>query len=185
MATNVMKNTYSLFGLIELPDYRYTNYHIINESHSWNTDVTKFAGFQNSFAFERAFVPIGNWVQLQTQLYWSYCFPISIAYVLIIFGIKHLMYNRQAFNLRKLLMLWNLFLAIFSILGTYRCLPEFIHIIQTDGIRASYTKSTYYAVCKFFVTNFRFFLNHFLYVYNKTGLSSIRMVSIFYRKQSI
>ena len=95
------------------------------------------------------------------------------------------MHNRQAFNLRKLLMLWNLFLAIFSILGTYRCLPEFIHIIQTDGIRASYTKSTYYAVSKFFVTNFFSpVLNDFLYVY-KTGLSSIRMVSIFYRKQSI
>ena len=155
MATTIVKNTYSLFGF-ELPDYRYTYYNVINESHSWDPDVTKFPGFQNSFAFERSFIPIGNWIQLQTQLYWRYCFHLSIAYVIIIFGIQRIMRDRQSFNLRTLLMFWNLVLATFSIIGTYRCLPEFIHIIRTEGLRASYTKSSYYAVSllRFFLLSF-------------------------------
>lgn len=138
-------DTYQFLGY-ELSNHRYSTYHIVNYNHSWETDITRFPGFQNSFFFERAFIPIGNYVQELTFRFWHWSFYISAIYLAIIFSIQKIMESRKPFNLRTPLILWNAFLAVFSIVGVYRCLPEFIHIVYNEGLAASFTKASYYAV---------------------------------------
>ncbi|VDM32008.1 unnamed protein product [Toxocara canis] len=60
--------------------------------------------------------------------------------MLIIFGTKYLMRNRQPFELFYPLNVWNAFLAAFSIAGTVTLLPEFISTISKHGLNASYCK---------------------------------------------
>ena len=41
------------------------------------------------------------------------------------------------------LVIWNICLAVFSTLGVIRCLPQFIHILTTKGLMASYCEADY------------------------------------------
>lgn len=134
-----------LFGY-ELPDNRHNDYHVVDYGHQWDTDLSKFAGPQNSFWFEDPFVRIGNQVQQMTNEYWHYSFYFSLAYVVTIFGLQHWMKERKPYSLRGPLIVWNTLLAIFSIFGVYRCLPEFVDLVYREGVTASYTKSSYYLV---------------------------------------
>ena len=43
------------------------------------------------------------------------------------------MANRPAFDLRGPLTVWSMFLAMFSIMGAVRTLPEFMHTLYTHG----------------------------------------------------
>ncbi|CAG2161724.1 unnamed protein product [Oppiella nova] len=43
-----------------------------------------------------------------------------------------------------MLILWNCSLAVFSILGTVRCLPQFWHLYYTKGFMATVCQSDYY-----------------------------------------
>jgi len=65
---------------------------------------------------------------------------MSLVYVVVVFGTKFLMRNRQPFNLFVPLNAWNLFLAVFSIMGTIKLTPEFISTLQNRGFQASYCK---------------------------------------------
>ena len=62
---------------------------------------------------------------------------LAIFYVCGIFVLKRYMQTRERFSLRPLLIVWNLFLAIFSILGTIRTMPEIVYIIRTRGLEYS------------------------------------------------
>jgi hypothetical protein len=61
------------------------------------------------------------------------CAWASGIYMLLIFGGQSYMANRPAFNLRGPLTAWSMFLAIFSIMGAARTIPEFIHTLYTQG----------------------------------------------------
>jgi len=63
----------------------------------------------------------------------------SVAYLLFVFGGQSVMVKRSPFNLRGLLTVWNLFLAVFSIIALARTLPEFLHTTTQYGF--------YYSVC--------------------------------------
>jgi elongation of very long chain fatty acids protein 6 len=47
------------------------------------------------------------------------------------------MENRQPFQIRPQLVVWNLFLAIFSVAGCYRCLTDTLMVIQKYGYLAT------------------------------------------------
>ena len=47
--------------------------------------------------------------------------------------------SHPRFEMRRLLTVWNVFLACFSIMGACRTLPEFLHVLTTQGI--------YHSVC--------------------------------------
>lgn len=49
------------------------------------------------------------------------------------------MSNRPAFKLKRLLTLWNISLALFSIVGSFRTLPELLHVLRRFGF--------YHSVC--------------------------------------
>ncbi|VDN59292.1 unnamed protein product [Dracunculus medinensis] len=65
----------------------------------------------------------------------------SLLYIFFIFGIKYVMQNREPFKLSLPLNIWNAFLALFSICGTFMLLPEFMETLRERGFRASYCKA--------------------------------------------
>ncbi|CAD5219702.1 unnamed protein product [Bursaphelenchus okinawaensis] len=67
---------------------------------------------------------------------------LSILYVFVVFGTKFFMRNRQPFNLFVPLNLWNLFLAVFSIVGTIKMTPEFLNTVLGRGLTESYCHTT-------------------------------------------
>jgi len=72
-----------------------------------------------------------NWVTI--------CSLASLSYLLFIFGVSHLMKDREPYGLRRPLAVWSFSLAIFSIVGTLRTWPEFLHGLATRGV--------HYTVC--------------------------------------
>jgi len=78
--------------------------------------------------FEHSVVRIwmeDNWVGVCT---WA-----SGIYLLLIFGGQSVMATRSPFQLRGPLTAWNMMLAVFSIMGAARTLPEFCHTFSTQG----------------------------------------------------
>lgn len=73
--------------------------------------------------------------QIWTQNHYYFTFQISTLYLLLIFGTKYLMKNRQPFNLFIPLNAWNLFLAVFSIICFIKTAPEFYSIIYNKGFQ--------------------------------------------------
>lgn len=63
----------------------------------------------------------------------SVCAWASGIYMLLIFGGQTYMAHRPAFDLRGPLTGWSMFLAMFSIMGATRTLPEFMHTLYTHG----------------------------------------------------
>eukprot|EP01129_Flabellula_baltica_P005879 TRINITY_DN2159_c0_g1_i1.p1 TRINITY_DN2159_c0_g1~~TRINITY_DN2159_c0_g1_i1.p1 ORF type:complete len:295 (+),score=43.53 TRINITY_DN2159_c0_g1_i1:54-887(+) len=58
----------------------------------------------------------------------------TILYVVLIFGIKRIMRDRQAFELKVPLFLWNLSLGIFSAIGFVMTFPVFMEVVLNKGI---------------------------------------------------
>jgi hypothetical protein len=54
------------------------------------------------------------------QRNWYHTITVSVIYYLVIRGLQYVMKNREPFQLRKALFYWNLFLAIFSVIGFVR-----------------------------------------------------------------
>jgi len=106
------------------------------------TDWSKFPGIPNAFDFEANFSR--DYHRRWMYDNWHIAIYVSVIYVMIIFLGRSLMANREAFCLRTPMALWNFSLAIFSLAGTIRCLPEFVHILASEGLQPSYCSSSYY-----------------------------------------
>jgi hypothetical protein len=55
-------------------------------------------------------------------------------YVIGVFGGQKLMESREAFDLRKALAWWNIFLSVFSTIGAIRVLPEIVYKANVFGL---------------------------------------------------
>lgn len=64
---------------------------------------------------------------------------VLIYLVFLYFGTKW-MKNRDAYNLKLPLAIWNTFLAVFSLAGVWTLLPNFIYVISTLGVEESTCK---------------------------------------------
>lgn len=89
------------------------------------------------FHFERKFQHI--YTKEWFTNYWHTSFYAVAIYMIVIFGGQAYMSNRPAFKLRKLLIMWNVSLALFSIIGTFRTFPEMYHVLSKFGF--------YHSVC--------------------------------------
>ena len=69
---------------------------------------------------------------------WNMSVRYALVYLVVIFSAHKYMKTREKFDLRLPLIAWNLVLAGFSILGTVRVWPEFIHVFQTHGFKHTY-----------------------------------------------
>ncbi len=67
-----------------------------------------------------------------------YELPIGICavYLVVIFGIKQFMQNRKGFDLKTPLFWWNVFLAVFSMLGSIYVVPNIFRVVRKDGLQA-------------------------------------------------
>ncbi|KAF2898695.1 hypothetical protein ILUMI_07480, partial [Ignelater luminosus] len=68
---------------------------------------------------------------------WTLSFYYIVIYVIFIFGGQYVMKNKSRFDLKSLLSLWSATLAIFSILGALRTIPEFLHTLNNHGLYQS------------------------------------------------
>ena len=90
------------------------------------------------FDFEREFrhTDAKAWMQNNWR---TVCFYASGLYILCIFGGQHIMSSRPKFQMRGALSVWNTFLALFSIMGACRTVPEFLYSLSQHGV--------YHSVC--------------------------------------
>jgi len=65
--------------------------------------------------------------------YWWLSIIYSVVYMICVYTGQKLMKNREKFRLHRSLIAWNIALAIFSILGTIRFLPNFLTILYHKG----------------------------------------------------
>jgi len=95
-------------------------------------DAMKGHNYSYVFNFEQDFAP--ELVRIWMEENWRpVCAWASGIYMLLIFGGQTYMANRPAFDLRGPLTGWSMFLAMFSIMGAARTLPEFMHTLYTHG----------------------------------------------------
>uniref|UniRef100_T1IWJ1 Elongation of very long chain fatty acids protein n=1 Tax=Strigamia maritima TaxID=126957 RepID=T1IWJ1_STRMM len=83
------------------------------------------------FSFEKNFDFDGVLVWIQT--YWTLSFVYVFIYLLLIYLGQRWMQLRDAFELRTALALWSLSLAVFSIFGTCRFLPQIMTEVHQHG----------------------------------------------------
>ncbi len=88
------------------------------------------------FRFEERFehAEVKPWMQDNWRAVCSY--SAGLYFLLIVVG-QHLMASRPRFEMRPLLVAWNVFLATFSLMGAARTLPELLHVTTRQGIYQS------------------------------------------------
>ena len=74
---------------------------------------------------------------------WYKSIIYSLIYIILIFAGQRYMKNREKFDLRKSLIAWNFILAAFSIIGTIRVWPEFIHSLFHHGVEYSVCNNSF------------------------------------------
>ncbi|XP_065212407.1 very long chain fatty acid elongase 6-like isoform X1 [Planococcus citri] len=89
------------------------------------------------FEFEKKFSPEKARAWMDSN--WTNGFYFCGIYLLLVFSLKHYMKDRTRLNLRKILITWNTMLAVFSLIGSARTLPELFHVLSNYGI--------YHSVC--------------------------------------
>ena len=87
------------------------------------------------FRFEKDFDTPGQREWMREN--WQMCFYYIGAYMLVIFGGQLYMQTRQRFELRGPLFAWNVFLALFSIWGANRTVPELFYVLNRYGFHYS------------------------------------------------
>ena len=84
--------------------------------------------------------------------HWYDCLVYSAVYLAVIFGGQSYMSKREKFELRPYLATWSGVLAIFSIIGACRTIPEMISVLRDHGFEYSCCISSYLGTGK--VTSF-------------------------------
>ncbi|KJH45255.1 GNS1/SUR4 family protein [Dictyocaulus viviparus] len=74
--------------------------------------------------------------------HWSTSIYLALGYVVVINALQKIMESRKPVSMRMILLLWNGFLAAFSLMGTWRFGLEFYHTATTR----SFTDSVCYSV---------------------------------------
>lgn len=81
--------------------------------------------------------PVTEWVRWFDS-HWSYVFFIIVPYMAIIFGLQKWMENRPPYKIRKVLFVWNMSLALFSMYGGSRSLQEFLYVYKNMSFYSTY-----------------------------------------------
>jgi len=83
------------------------------------------------FDFEKNFNNVEKHLWMVNN--WKSSFLYSAIYIMVIFLGRRIMKNRPRFELRGVLFLWSLSLAIFSMIGTWRFFPEMLTVLRDHG----------------------------------------------------
>ncbi|KHN74736.1 Putative fatty acid elongation protein 4 [Toxocara canis] len=122
---DTLSSIYSRIAQInEFDIYRTSNHSLHNDY------VYKYA-----LPFEKIDDPVGATLFLQRN--WYHSITISVVYFIVIKIIQRIMRDREPFNLRTPLFLWNASLAIFSTFGFLRFSEDLVHSVLTLGMYRS------------------------------------------------
>ena len=84
--------------------------------------------------FDAAYaLPRSYWI----RDHWYLSIFFVVAYVITIFSLQHFMKNRKRLTLQTPLIIWNVMLSIFSIVGTVRFVPYLYHVVSRHGLEYS------------------------------------------------
>ena len=114
------------------------DYFKLNQFHitSWVNDPV---GISHPFVFdfEKKFFDktYAHNIYAWMNKWWWLSIVYSIVYVGLIYYGRLLMEKRERFELRTPLILWNISLALFSIFGMIRCVPETIYALSRRGLQ--------------------------------------------------
>nr|XP_040578120.1 elongation of very long chain fatty acids protein 6-like isoform X1 [Lepeophtheirus salmonis] len=103
---------------------------------SINNNGALVPNYSYIFHFEQEFEhsDVKDWMEQN----WSrVCLLASSVYMIIIFGGQYIMSARERFEMQNVLTFWNIFLALFSLMGFSRTLPELFHVLfssRGDGL---------------------------------------------------
>ena len=75
---------------------------------------------------------------------WTHSFWYAAVYVVLIFTGKYYMHERPRFEIRAALATWSAVLAIFSIFGAIRTVPELVYVIRKYGWEYSMCSPSYF-----------------------------------------
>jgi len=87
------------------------------------------------FEWERTWV--GSSVSALCRKYWWVSYVATTMYLLGLWVLPSFMENKPALNLKGLLIVWNLLLAIFSFIGMLRTVPQLGLMLRTFGFEYS------------------------------------------------
>ena len=129
-----------------ISDIRYNNFD--DNPDNYSRDWSQFVG--------PSYIPVvseweeNSFKQLMTNMWWMrhnwhYSIIIATIYIILIPILKTFVRIRgKQYQLRVPLIIWNAAMASFSILGVIRCLPQFIQIVTTKDLTASYCQAGFY-----------------------------------------
>jgi len=85
------------------------------------------------FEFEKKYDPI-------PVLDWMRYHSMAPVYAVVLYGVliatgQYAMRNREAWNWRRFMALWNLTLSVFSWIGMFRTLPQLLHNLYYMSVR--------------------------------------------------
>jgi hypothetical protein len=98
------------------------------------------------FDFELAFFDRQKLFSIEKFMYnwWWLSIPYALLYIIAIFiGSVWMAKRNKKFELRRSLIIWNTFLAIFCFWGTCRCVSEFVHTLTYHGFLYSICDLSY------------------------------------------
>ena len=99
--------------------------------------IPEFAEFHEiPFAFESnsGYLNFMRWFRRD----WASSLNYVVIYLVLIVLLRGWMRNREKFELKKTIALWNFGLALFSIVGTVRTLPELVRLL---GLQSGFHRS--------------------------------------------
>ncbi|XP_044751224.1 elongation of very long chain fatty acids protein 6-like [Coccinella septempunctata] len=77
--------------------------------------------------------------------HWTDTFYFNVVYLMVIFSLKKFMQNRPPYKMMIPAVIWNIFLASFSIIGTIRTFPELRRSLSFHGIHHSICDQSFIA----------------------------------------
>ena len=80
------------------------------------------------------------------QRTWTVCLYATAIYLALVFQGRRWMSNRKPYDLKKQMILWNIGLAVFSILGTVSVLPPVLRSLFTYGVDYTVCFSDVYVI---------------------------------------
>lgn len=99
------------------------------ESFPYSPNYSYYFDFEKTFDVRK--------VQVELSRLWYAPYLACLVYLVGLYAGQEVMKRRSPFNLRRLLILWNVALCVFSVIGAIRVLPEMSHVIKEYGLTFS------------------------------------------------
>ena len=105
-----------------------------------STNVTSHVDYISVWKLEETLLDIEGW-RNGFDRHPFISIYVSMIYIACAFGGQYVMKNRKPFPIRNVLFIWNMMLAILSVVSFMRTVPELIYILKQDS-------GIHYSICR-------------------------------------